>query len=335
MAPGIGGFNIDPPPHRAKFVNTGVAVEEMRDRSGPNLRLIQRPSMTERFPMTSSNGGRSLVLKVSASIGIMAVALLLFPNVVGELVSDLPKPIAAVRDRPDAAPSFKSPHLIIENQKGLATEPLPLGISVEFGSGAETVTIAGLAEGTELSLGTWMSGTGWLVPIGDLGKAFVGAPPAFVGVMIANVTLRSANGQRLDNQTVRFEWSERENAQPASALALASVERSSVQAPEEPVSVDPPLRVDQIALLIQLGEDLVKNGDIVSARLLFKRAALAGSDRAALALGQTFDEAILTDWGVVGVAPDAARAREWYDRAIKLGSTKAAGYLERLAGIPK
>ena len=51
-------------------------------------------------------------------------------------------------------PLGSAAHLAIENQKGLTSEPLPLGISIADSSGGETVTVAGLAEGTELSLGT-------------------------------------------------------------------------------------------------------------------------------------------------------------------------------------
>jgi hypothetical protein len=55
-------------------------------------------------------------------------------------------------------PAGSATHLSIENQKGLTSEPLPLGISVADGSGGETVTVAGLAEGTELSLTTaWIT----------------------------------------------------------------------------------------------------------------------------------------------------------------------------------
>src|SRR5262249_42825419 len=68
-------------------------------------------------------------------------------------------------------------HLAIQNQKGLTIEALPLGISVADGSGGETVTVGGLAEGS------------------------------FVGVMTAKVTLNSATGKRLDTRDVRFEWS--------------------------------------------------------------------------------------------------------------------------------
>ena len=49
----------------------------------------------------------------------------------------------------------------------------------------------------------------------------------------------------------------------------------------------------------------------------------------------TFDPAILLERGVFGLAPDAAQAREWYDKAMQLGSIDALRHLERLAALPK
>ena len=103
-----------------------------------------------------------------------------------------------------------SAHLAIENQKGLTVEPLPLGISVADASGGETVTVTGLAEGTDLSLGTALGTGNWLVPVADLDKTFVAAPMSFVGVMTAKVTLNSATGKRLDTRNIRFAWSKPE-----------------------------------------------------------------------------------------------------------------------------
>src|SRR6266436_5639592 len=114
-------------------------------------------------------------------------------------------------------PLGSAAHLAIENQKGLTSEPLPLGISVADGSGGETVTVSGLTEGTELSLGTELGSSSWLVPVADLDKTFVGAPVSFVGVMTAKITLNSATGTRLDTRNIRFEWSKPEfySAAPA------------------------------------------------------------------------------------------------------------------------
>ena len=96
-----------------------------------------------------------------------------------------------------------------------------------------------------------------------------------------------------------------------------------------------PLDPEKIATLIKVGEDFLQHGDVAAARTVLERAATAGNAHAALELGMTFDQAFLTQWGVLGFAPDLAQARKWYDRAIKLGSIQASRHLERLASTPK
>ena len=97
----------------------------------------------------------------------------------------------------------------------------------------------------------------------------------------------------------------------------------------------PPLNPEQIAALIKLGQDLLKHGDMASGRLLLERAAIAGNAQAALELGLTFDRGFLGQSEVRGIDANVGQAREWYDRAIKLGSTEASRHLERLSSLPK
>jgi hypothetical protein len=155
----------------------------------------------ERNSVRASDARVLLAPKVIAAvIGIIGIALLAFADPTQKLVGSFWR----------TKPLGSAAHLAIENQKGLANEPLPLGISVIDASGGETVTIAGLAEGTELSLGTALGSGNWLVPVADLDKTFVGAPMSFVGVMTAKVTLNSVSGKRLEAQNVRFDWSKPE-----------------------------------------------------------------------------------------------------------------------------
>jgi TPR repeat protein len=87
---------------------------------------------------------------------------------------------------------------------------------------------------------------------------------------------------------------------------------------------------DEITTLIDRGSALLKRGDLASARLLLRRAADAGSADAALLLGSTFDPAFIQQLGVIGIQPDVARAREWYQKAAGLGSDAAS---QRLANL--
>jgi hypothetical protein len=87
---------------------------------------------------------------------------------------------------------------------------------------------------------------------------------------------------------------------------------------------------NEIAMLLNRGKDFFEDGDVVSARLLFRRAAAAGNAEAAFVLGRTFDPLVADRMGIIGIKPDIARARQWYERAAELGSPAASQELARL-----
>ena len=92
---------------------------------------------------------------------------------------------------------------------------------------------------------------------------------------------------------------------------------------------------EEISALIKLSQDFVRNRDFSSARLLLRRAAEAGSAAAALSLGETFDPLIIQQLHAIGIQPDPAKAREWYERAVQLGSDAASQHLAKLAETPQ
>jgi hypothetical protein len=325
MAPGVGGFNIDPPAPRASRVEGEVAIAHMRRQALPNPSPVpQAPMRAQRMALIVEGGGSSFIPRLLAVIAIAGVVLLMFREETRKQLNDTLAAAMSSYKVSSGKTSAHQPRLVVENQKGFANEPLPLGISVKDGSGVETLTVAGLAEGIELSLGASQGSTGWLVSAPDLDKTFIGTPQDFVGVMDATVTLRSPLGERLDRQVIRFEWVQKRQERLMPTLG-----------PPAPTPGLPLLDPEQIAGLIKLGRDLLKHGDVESARFLLKRAAIAGNARAALELGLTFDGTVLAQSGVLGIGSDVDQAREWYERAIKLGSTEASRHLERLASMPK
>ena len=75
--------------------------------------------------------------------------------------------------------------------------------------------------------------------------------------------------------------------------------------------------------LLDHGDALLRNGDVVSARLFYERAAGAGDGRAALRLGATFDPEFLGRLGLGKLQANPAEARSWYSRARDLGAVDA------------
>ena len=64
---------------------------------------------------------------------------------------------------------------------------------------------------------------------------------------------------------------------------------------------------------------------------MLRRAAEFGSADATLMLGETFDPLVMHEHGAIGIAPNIAEARQWYEKAAKFGSVVATQRLAKLA----
>ena len=317
MAPGIGGHNIDLPPPRSRPFEGDVAIKDLKHRLSSDPKVVPEPPIAKgRKPVVWRFGWLSFAA-IMAAIIVLGVLLMTFINEARKPAGGIAGVAAPPREGLPRVATLASPgRLVVENQKGFANEPLPLGVSLNDAAGGETATLAGFATGTELSAGTPLGPTRWRVSAHDLGKAIAYSPKDFVGVMDVAIDLRSAGDGLLDSQIVRLEWIEKKDQR--------STPQPEASKPPAVIQLDP----EAIATL----ERFLKDGDILSARLLLKRAASAGNAQAALELGMTFDPAFLAERGVVGFAPDVAQARGWYERAAELGSIEASRFLERLAG---
>ncbi|HEY6256043.1 MAG TPA: hypothetical protein VIY51_09655 [Xanthobacteraceae bacterium] len=114
---------------------------------------------------------------------------------------------------------------------------------------------------------------------------------------------------------------------PPAPPSPAAEQPPPAPAPKAVREIDPA----SIKLLMQQGEQFLASGDVLTARIVFQRAAEAGDAAAALALGATFDPAVLSKMGARGINPDIQKARMWYERAKQYGSSDAPRRLEALA----
>jgi hypothetical protein len=177
-------------------------------------------------------------------------------------------------------------------------------------SGANTaVVIGGLAPGSTLSAGREVAPNTWRVSSGELAGAFITPPRGFTGIMDLTLELRLADNSMADRKGLQLEWGSRGSGAPVIA---------KIQSRQH----DP----SEIAQMVKRGVELMTNGDVAAARLMYQRAAEAGEAGAAFALAETYDPLVLKG----GVPPDAGLARAWYERAKDLGSAMAPDRLERL-----
>jgi hypothetical protein len=128
------------------------------------------------------------------------------------------------------------------------------------------------------------------------------------------------------------------------ALALRAAQQNQVQTePSPPPAATTPvtaaaapvaparrLDADELANLLKRAKGLIAVGDIAPARLLLERAANAQEASAALLLAQTYDPAVLGRQDMRTITPDPAMARDWYQKAARLGSTDARQRLAQM-----
>jgi hypothetical protein len=108
---------------------------------------------------------------------------------------------------------------------------------------------------------------------------------------------------------------------PSDALPpppIVAVEQPQVAAPE----AHPPSAA--LVDLLARGDERLRSGDVVAARLFYEKASDAGNARGALMMGATYDPKFLASIGVYGLRGDEPAALAWYRRAGDLGDHEAA-----------
>jgi len=325
-----------------------VAIRALRQRLALAPDFVAPPPVSRRQRSLMPSLGRfSLVLLVASTVAL-SVALVTLPDTRPTVLKGENFVLTSSTQQPPA-------RLIgVEGRQNFSNEAISLGVSLYGASGSELALLSGLVSGTRLSVGGPFGDNGWRLPARDLMSALAYAPKDFIGVMNAAIDLRLPNERLLDSRVMRLEWVPRRPAGPQVLARRPELddpkvgtrpefrpepkpEPRSEQRPEpktEPVPegkpAPQPIDPLEIAALLKRGQDYLQNGDIVSARLMLRRAAGAGDPHAALLLGATFDPFVLRDLGVLGFTPDPAQARTWYQRAADAGVPEATRRLERL-----
>jgi hypothetical protein len=183
-------------------------------------------------------------------------------------------------------------------------------------------------------IGYYFSAGGWgpsLEPAAGPQTASFGprtnAAPSSIDEQESGLTTAQGQGEISSQHT--------ETSQPARSYfggTVAIGQPSATGAQASPLSktirvLDP----EEIKLLMKQGEQFIAAGDVVTARIVFQRAAEAGNANAAMALGATYDPTVLAKLGVVGIGADVEKARSWYQKAENLGAPEARGRLDVLA----
>ena len=121
-----------------------------------------------------------------------------------------------------------------------------------------------------------------------------------------------------------------EQARPADSAGNQPTTEATRMAALVPDALPLPEEAGETGQLIARGNERMEIGDIAAARLLFELAAESGSPVAATAVGRSYDPVYFIRVGVRGVKPDAAKAKEWYEKAVSGGDRTAERDLNNL-----
>jgi len=118
--------------------------------------------------------------------------------------------------------------------------------------------------------------------------------------------------------------------QPDSRDVPSQLQHDSPATPVQP-RVVAPVSSEDVTLLLNRGEAMLQQRNVLSARLFFERAAEKGSARGATGAGRTYDPNFLATIAATGMQGNVVRAIEWYRKASTvLGDREAEVLLNRL-----
>lgn len=241
---------------------------------------------------------------------------------------------------------------VISVAKVIAADPAgetPLAIQVspkEAIPQSSFIRVRGLPPAAALSEGFAITAGLWAVPLNGLSNLRIKLPAAPAGELRLTLQLVTVDGKvhaETSLALVAPHTALAKRAQPAEVPAqnaasaaqpppVATGTPKAQPAPTVAAFETPPsaAELQRAKGLLASGREKLAQGNIAAARMFLSRAADAGLAEAAFAMAATYDPLELARRKVLGLTPDPAEARRWYERARALG---AEGADERLARL--
>ena len=194
------------PPTKRRLMPLGRVSEVA---TGPVAQKTQQRSCTQnhKWLRTSRKLAHDLAarqpLPRSRTLGASGVVKLIpAAAVVGFLVTFPTFWQQSASAQPSGAPV---PRLVV-HARGIAGEPVPLGLSIEAAGDGAVVIVTGLVPGMTLSTGNALGPNAWRVPATDLANTWVSPPMNFVGTTTLIAELRRADATVIRRQRIKIEW---------------------------------------------------------------------------------------------------------------------------------
>lgn len=209
--------------------------------------------------------------------------------------------------------------------------PLTIQLPAAFNSGAAVkgaytfLMFKGLPEGFILNAGFQTRNT-WIVSVGDIRDLKMTVPSTYQGAFDADVYLYRGQNVPPHQSALNVRISKNNDTLQTST----GYANNPVLPPGKPASALPAREKRQLSKeeeteLFAQGEAQLQNGNVVFARLLFEELVSHGNVRGLYNLARTYDPAVLSELGAVGIQGDAVKANELYRKAAEFAGTPAPG----------
>lgn len=199
------------------------------------------------------------------------------------------------------------------------------------------VLIRGLPPSATLSAGRLFGSGVWALKPADLGGLRIVTAPQANEHSEIDITLMTLEGRTLGKAVSRLTIVARA---PPATVATAAEPTGSGRADRllPPEAQRPPMRIysgrelEDILILMQKGDENMRDGKVNAARLFYTHAADQGWAEGALAVAATYDEIELSRLKIIGgVEANPDLAREWYEKAKLMGAKDAGERLQRMS----
>jgi hypothetical protein len=189
--------------------------------------------------------------------------------------------------------------------------------------------IRGIPSQLSLSAG-FRSGETWMISVKDLPTLRMAVPENFgLNFEIEVILVLGKESRERRAAAVTIATAMRPPATTDSQPTVAKIPEVRERPAAPTVTASAPTAEERA--MIERAVELLGNGDVASARLLYQHLANSGSALAALSLARTFDPEVLPSLGVIGMRANPAEAERWYKRAAELGNEQAVRRLRSSA----
>ena len=351
-----GGKPKPPPGYRDKIMSqprpTAIFME--REQASETAAAVTAPIWTNLSLGQTFAVAAAMALAGGAAVGMLNAKL--FPHSATSTVHPTVAPPVQASAVVTKVPITSTEHSTVIAKKPVPTATLevsdvagetnsfiPLALHAQpanFGSDI-LLKISGIPEGAYLTSGRKEDDKVWALTQADIKNVRLVVPEAQAPKLdLAVAAIEKTTGElAAPVKTMTIALSD-VVVQPASAPPPTQVSAVSASGKSgHPAPIPPPdalslaahaPEASAVSSFVVKGDELLKAGDVVAARLSYEQAWAAGSAAGAFGLARSYDPVVLASLARKNAVPDKAKALEWYERAASGGLERASGAIVRL-----